>query len=550
METDLQTLPDHPGELKRLLQQVQAECAALHSALSETQAALEAKTTALRAEEAESALLRERLRLYLQQRFGPSSEQSSADQLRLFNEAECGASKGVDEESGTFDAESDDTGTSPSAGTDQQVPRKRGRRPLPSWLERRDVIHDLPEDAKVCPHDGTALRRIGEETNEQLEYIPASLRVIRNIRPKYACPCCEDGVYIAPLPPQPIPKSMASPSLLAQIAVAKYCDALPLYRQAAIWERVEVDLSRTTMANWMIAVGQRVQPVINLLNDDLLAYDIACGDETRCQVLKEDGKTAQSQSYFWGRMGGPKERPIILFDYDPSRSSEIPKRLFEGFEGYLQVDGYAGYNSVAENPKIIRVGCLAHLRRKFEEARKAQSGAKTKPKGASKAHQGLAFIAKLYRIEGELRTRDPAERKAARETLAAPVLREMKAWLDRSQSEVPPKGLVGKAIAYARGQWESLCRYLEDGRLEIDNNRMENAIRPFVCGRKNWLFSDTVHGAEASANLYSLIETAKANGLEPYRYLSHLFTELPKAMTVAEIEQLLPTRWRPAPDPS
>ncbi len=538
METDLHTLPSDTDDLQRRLREAVARCSELD--------------TALRAEQAENERLREQLRLYLWKRFGPSSERSNQDQLQLFNESELLAGGDADEAEffTATDAEPPAIDNPTLESADTATRRRRGRRPLPAWMERRRVVHDLPDLEKFCPQDGAPLEQIGEESSEQLEYLPPTVRVIQNIRPKYACPKCENGVRIAPPPPQPIPKSMASPSLLAQIAVAKYCDALPLYRQEAIWERVGVDLSRTTMANWMIALGRLAQPVINLLNDDLLAYDIVRCDETPLQVLKESGKTAQSQSFLWGRLGGPRERPILLFEYDPTRGGAVAERLLEGFEGFVQVDGYSGYNAACANSKVIRVGCMAHVRRKFDEALKAQAGAKKAKKGKTKAHQGMAFIQKLYRIEREIRGQDPPARKAAREQQATPLLTALKAWLDRSKGDVPPTSLIGRAIAYALGQWESLLRYVEDGRLEIDNNLMENAIRPFAIGKKNWLFSDTVHGAEASANLYSLIQTARANNLEPYGYLRHLFTELPKATTAAEIERLLPTRWRPEAETS
>lgn len=529
MATETQNLPNDVEELKQLLVDARRE---------------------LEAEQAETKRLRERLQLYLQKRFGPSSEKWDRDQFQIFNEAEDLADPTLDEAEEP-ESESEDAAAPEAEGKAAPKPRRpRGRRPLPEWLPRRDVIHDLSPEEKICPHDGEELKRIGEVVSEQLEYVPAKIQVIRNVRIQYACPGCEECVRLAPLPAQPIPKSMASVGLLVQIAVSKYCDSLPLYRQARIFERIGIDLSRTTMANWMIRVGELVQPVINLLRDEMLATDHLQCDETRCQVLKEAGRAAETQSYFWAQRTGSYEQPIVLFDYDPSRGSQVPKRLLEGFEGYLQVDGYSGYDAViAENPGIIRVGCMAHARRKFDEALKAQTGGKKSAKekrGKTKAHQGLAFTQKLYRIEKRVRGESPEVRKAAREAEAVPILVEMKAWLDAAKEQVPPRSLTGQAIAYALGQWDSLCRYVEDGRLEIDNNRIENTIRPFVLGRKNWLFSDTVRGAEASANLYSLIETAKANGLELYPYLCHLLTELPKATTVDEIEALLPTRWRPA----
>ena len=331
---------------------------------------------------------------------------------------------------------------------------------------------------------------------------------------------------------------MASPGLLAPIAVSKYQDALPLYRQEKILQRIGVTIPRSTLANWMIRAGQLIQPVINLLRDHLLAYDIVQMDETTVQVLKEPGKTAQSKSYLWLQRGGPPDEPVILFDYDPSRRQAVPKELLEGFAGYLQVDGYSGYNGVVAEGCLVHVGCMAHARRKFSDAVKGQG----KNKASGKAQQGLAWIQKLYRIEKQARTQQlsAADRKALRQKNAKPILDKLRTWLDDSLLRVPPGTLTGKALNYLNNEWPKLIRYLEDGRLEIDNNLAENAIRPFVIGRKNFLFSNSVQGVKASANLYSLIESAKASGLEPYQYLRQVFTALPQAETVEDIENLLP----------
>ena len=337
-------------------------------------------------------------------------------------------------------------------------------------------------------------------------------------------------IQTAPLPAQPIPKSQASPGLLAHIAVSKYQDALPLYRQEVILQRIGVDIPRATLANWMIRVGHLVQPLINLLRDRLLAYDIVQMDETPVQVLKEPGRAAQSKSYLWLQRGGPPDQPVILFDYDPSRGQAVPIRLLEGFAGYLQTDGYAGYNTAVAMGGLIHLGCLAHARRRFTDAVKAQG----KNKRRGKAHQGLALIQKLYQVEKQARTRElsAADRQAHRSHHAVPIVDKLRAWLDENLPKAPPSSLTGKAMNYLHNEWPKLIRYLDDGRLEIDNNLAENAIRPFVLGRKNWLFSDSVHGVTASANLYSLIETAKANGVEPYQYLRQVFTALPQAETV------------------
>jgi transposase len=322
------------------------------------------------------------------------------------------------------------------------------------------------------------------------------------------------------------------------VAISKYQDALPLYRQETILRRIGVDLSRATLANWMIQAGALVQPIINLLRDRLLDYDILQMDETTVQVLKEPGKTAQSKSYLWLQKGGPSQKPVVLYDYDPGRGAAVPMQLLEGYGGYLQTDGYAGYNAVVASNNLIHVGCMAHARRKFSDAVKAQG--RNKKRG--KAHRGLALIQKLYRVEQKARKQKltPEKRKTLRQKQAQPILDEIRVWLDTSLPQVPPSSVTGIALNYLNNEWNKLIAYLKDGRLEMDNNGAENAIRPFVVGRKNWLFSTSVRGVKASANLYSLIETAKANGLEPYAYLRYLFTQLPKAESVEDVEVLLP----------
>lgn len=471
------------------------------------------------------ALLQEQLNLALARRYAARSEKLAPDQWRLFDEAET-------------DVECEAIGHSEDADTliiAEHARKKRGRRPLPDTLPRIDVVHELEEAERICPHDGKRLNDIGEVISEQLDIIPAKIQVIRHRRKKYACSCGQ-CLKTAPLPAQPLPKSLASPGLLAHITVSKYQDALPLYRQETILKRIGVDLPRATLANWMVCAGQLIQPLINLLRDRLLAYDILQMDETTVQVLKEAGKTAQSKSYLWTQRGGPPDKPVILFDYDPSRSGAVPLRLLEGFQGTLQTDGYDGYNAAVSAGQLTHAGCWAHARRKFSEAVKAQG----KNKKGGTAHHGLALIQKLYKVEKAVRTATAAERFAYRQQQARPVLDKLRDWLDETLPNVPPQSATGKALNYLHNEWKKLRRYLDDGRLEIDNNGAENTIRPFVVGRKNWLFSDSVHGVKASANLYSLIETAKANGLEPYAYLRYIFTELPRTETVETIEALLP----------
>jgi transposase len=475
----------------------------------------------------EVSSLREQLNILIAKRFGPSSEKSDIRQLGLFNEAETAEPEQDDED------EAEQPLTVPA-----HTRNKPGRKPLPDYIERVDVLHDLPEAEKVCPHDGTTLERIGEEISEQLDVIPAKVQVLRHIRPKYACPCCREGIKTALMPPQPIPRSIASARLLAHICTAKYVDALPLYRQEDILKRAGIELPRATLAHWMIKLGELVLPLINLLRDGVLEYDIVQMDETTVQVLKEKDRAPSSKSYMWVQRGGPPDKPILLFDYDASRSAGVPLRLLEGYSGYLQCDGYEGYGAIGKRDAITLVGCWAHARRKFDEAIKAQ-GKKGKAK-AGRATKGLAFIQKLYRIEKLTAEGSVEERYRLRQEQAVPLLDEIRIWLDKSLPEIPPQSAVGKALHYLDGQWVKLSRYVEDGRIAIDNNAAERTIRPFVIGRNNWLFADTVNGAQSSARLYSLILTAKANGHEPYRYLCHIFKELPAATFVEDFEALLP----------
>jgi transposase len=494
----------------------------------------------LAAREATIARLSEQVRLLLAGRFGASSERAADAQLGLFNEAEH-----------EFEA----LGEADAAPELAEVPAHTRERPkrkaLDPALARVDVVHDLDEHDKRCPHDGAALECIGKVESEQLDVVPVTIHVLRHQRLKYACPRCKAFIKTAPMPAHPIPKSQASPGLLAFIATGKYVDALPLYRQAKQLERIGLECSRTTLARWMVRCGELVQPLINLLRDELVALDYLQCDETTVQVLKEPGKAAQTHSYLWVQRSGLPQRPIVLFDYDPTRSGEVPKRLLEGFKGTLQTDGYAGYDAVTKAQGLTRAYCMAHARRYFTDALKAKgvnpNKLPAKPvKGTTRHLKALGFFKTLYTIERRIRERPPDERQRIREAQSRPVLEKFKAWLDELAPRVRPESKLAEAVAYTRKHWDGLIRFCDDGRLAIDNNAVENDVRPFCVGRRNWLFSDSVAGARSSANLYSLIATAKASGLEPYAYLRHVFTELPKADSLEAIEALLPYRLDPS----
>ena len=414
---------------------------------------------------------------------------------------------------------------------------KRGRKPLDPALPRELIRHELPENERVCPVDGTVLTEIGVEASEQLDIIPAQVKVIRHERVKYACPCCRQGVKTAPKPKQLIPKGLFTENALAWVITAKYQDALPLYRQTVLLNRFGGDLTRQTLAHNVIRIGRAVQPVINLLADTLRDAELVAGDETPLQVLTERGRTAQSKSWLWVQMSGTGP-PVRLFTYAPSRSAETARDLYADTHGALLTDGYEAYAQVAATLGLVHLGCWAHARRKFVEAEKVL------PKTARNAlpTQFLSAIGELYAVEKTAAALKPEQRLALRQARSAPVLKQIEALLTTHLPGVLPKSLLGQALHYLQGQWPKLTRFVDDAYYPIDNNACENALRPFVIGRKNWLFADSVAGARASANLYSLIETAKANGVEPYRYLAALFKALPNATTLDDYEALLP--WR------
>ena len=496
----------------------------------------EAQAAELERRDSRIEYLEGQLRLMLSQRFSASSEAVGSDlQLGLFNEAE-------------VEAEAEPVADEPSSTpVSAHCRRRAGRRPLPSHFPRHEVVYDLADADKVCPHDGTALAPIGADTSEQLDIVPASVRVLVHKRLKYACPCCEQWVKTAPMTAQPIPKSQASPGLLSFVAVSKYVDALPLNRQSKQFERIGVSLPRSTLASWMVRSGELVTPLINLLREELLSQAYIQMDETTVQVLKEPGREPQSKSYVWCQRGTEPERPLVLFHYAPSRSGEVAKYLLGDFAGFLHTDGYEGYNAVVACNEITQLYCFAHARRRFTDVLKSLGLNPKKlpdkpPDKARRVMQALGLIRLLYDIERRIREQPPDERYRLRQTESLPALQRLRAWLDATQPKVAPQTPLGKALSYLDNHWAGLNRYCDDGRLGIDNNRVENAIRPFVIGRKNWLFSDTVNGAKASANLYSLLESAKLNHLEPYAYLKHVFTELPKATAVEHFEALLPYR--------
>ena len=475
-----------------------------------------------------------RLRVYIKEmemarrrQFGRSTETSSA-QYRLFDEADALAESSSD---------ADDQAELPEENT-RTTPRKpakpRGKRqPLPADLPRVEIVHELPEDERTCPC-GCTMAEIGEDVREVLDIIPMQIRVLRHVCKRYACSRGDSAPRTAPAPLQVLPKTNASNALLAMLLTTKYVDAMPLARFSNALTRYGVNAPRQTLARWVIGAAQALQPVHNLLRDHLLDSSVIHMDETTVQVLKQPGKATGSPGYMWVQKGGPPDKSVVIYDYDPSRSGKVPLRLLAGWQGYLMTDGYEGYNAVGRTEGIEHLVCWAHARRGFVKVVQAGKGKR------GRANEAMEMIGRLYGIEREFADATDEARLEARQSRSKAVLAELRDWLDKMLPLVPPKTPLGQALGYLYRYWSRLVRYVERGDLPIDNNRCENAIRPFVVGRKNWLFSDTPAGAHASAVVYSLIETAKANGREPYAWLRHVLQRLPYAKTADDYEALLP----------
>lgn len=474
--------------------------------------------------------LEQSYKLLLLQKFGRKSEKELQEEKQklLFDS----------EESTPAEQDTEDATTAIKA----YARKKPGRKPIDESIPREEVIIDIPEEDKQCAC-GHVLTRIGEETSEKLHVIPPKMWVERIIRPKYGCKACEGSgdeenpaVRIADVRPAIIPKSIATPSLLSFIIVNKFVDHLPYYRQEKRFERIGIHISRQNMSNWQQAASEKIEPLIECLKEHIRIGPVVNMDETPVQVMREPERKNTSKSYMWLTRGGPPERPAFLYSYRETRSSRHIIEILIEFSGYLQADGYEAYETaVSGNDGIILVGCMAHARRKFHEAAKAA-------KKPASAQEAINKIKKLYAIEEDLRSKElsPEQFISERKALAEPVLAKFREWLEKRSEQVPPSLLLGKAIGYTLNEWPKLVRYLESPYLRPDNNVAEQAIRPFVVGRKNWLFSGSPKGAESSCAMYSLIETAKHNSVNPNEYLMKVFEMAPLARTADDWKALLP----------
>src|SRR5690554_18808 len=478
-------------------------------------------------------LLEEMNRLLKTQKFSASSEKSKF-QLNLFDETELEAQ--LDE---LFDAlpEASDENAELAQACKARQTRQRG---FSVNLVRERIEHTLTELEKAGA-DKTFFTKVKEE----LHYIPAQLKVLEHWQEKavFTTKNCtsEEQIVAAQRPVHPFGKCSVTTSLIAHVIVDKYQYGMPLYRQESKFKGLGQPIYRNNMAQWCIRFAEATKPLLHLMREVQNSSNYLQADETRMQVLKEDGKTAQSDKWMWVIRGGPPKQLSVLFEYDPSRAGSVAVRLLDDFEGVLQADGYSGYSKVCKENNLTRIGCWDHARRKFVEAEKsAKSKAKANKNAVSKTGMALNYIRKLYRVESNIADKTDAERLKARREVSVPILNEFKLWLEHNATKIMKGSALRKAIDYTLNQWQYLIGYCERGDLMISNALAENAIRPFAIGRKNWLFADTRKGAEASAACYSLIETAKANKLEPQAYIKHILNCISEADTLEKLEALLP----------
>lgn len=511
---------------------------ALMVALLEQQKLLEKRDETLDKQSAEIKnqkawikVLEEKLRLKDQRLFGASSEKNLSQEDWIADEAEVLADGEPDPEDGEVAAD-DDT---------EKDPEKKPKKPR----ARNGFSPDLPRTQRyICLSDEEregAIDTFFVKVKEELDIIPAQVQVIEIMQEK-AVYLDDDGercLKSAERPAHPIGKSIASINLLVWLVIAKYADGLPLYRLEKILARYGGQITRTTLANWIIRLSVTVQPLLDRLDKQLMLVDYLQIDETRLQVLKEPGMSPTGDKWIWVMRGGPPGRTVVLFNYDKSRGGAVAERLLDGFTGtYVQTDGYSGYDKPCAAKGLVHLGCMDHGRRKVVEAIKAQRKPdKGKP---SVAMVLLSHIDSLYRFERQWKKLDDDERYEQRQKIAVPKLAKLKQWLDEKQPKVAPDTLTRKAINYLINQWDHLVRYCEHGQLRISNVLAENAIRPYAVGRRAWLFSDSPEGATATAAMFSLIETAKANDLEPYAYLQYVIGNIAAADTDEAIDALMP----------
>jgi len=498
--------------------------------VAQCHALIQELSASLHEQQRRSVQLEQRVEQLLRRLYGPRAERVDPAQLVLFAQ-ELAAPQPDEAESPA----------EPEAAASAPVTRKgHGRKPLPKDLPRKRIVHDVPDEEKVCPECGRDKKRIGEEVSEQIEYVPASLYILEHVRPKYACPCCQEHVAVADKPVKVIEKGLPGPGLVAHVLTSKYCDHLPLYRQEFLLARHGVALSRKTLCGWVLKAADKLRPLIEAMKREALASAVVHTDDTPVRV-QGDGKDGPFTGRFWVYVGDDAH-PYTVYDYTPSRKRDGPAEFLDGYKGYLQADAFGGYDGIYTSGDVVEVACWAHARRKFYDARS------TDP---DRAHRALAWIRQLYDVEKDAKKLDAEGRRAMRQEHSKPLFEGVegtqgfKTWLDEQQSLVLPKSPIGEAVNYALNHWTALTRYLDDGILDIDNNAAEQALRGIAIGRKNWLFLGSNRGGRAAAAHYTLIQSAKRHGIDPFAYLRDILLRI-TAAPPADLRELFPDRWKAA----
>jgi transposase len=508
------SIPDDPTQLRGELEGALARIRDLERQLDELAATTEERERAFEC-------LKEQLLNLKRMMFGPRRERlpEAPGQGHLFD-AETAPS--VPAEPDTDD---------PPAVDPPQRRKGHGRRPIPDHLPRTDVLHDVAAADQTCAC-GRAKTKIGEDVTEQLDYVPGKIVVRRHIYPKYACSCCQDGVTTAPTEPAPIAGGLPTAGLLGCIIVNKFGAHLPLYRQQDELARAGIFFARSTLCDWVMRCGELLRPLVDLMHNEVLQSRSIQGDETPTPVL-DRSRDSTRKGYIWTTIGDRDHR-YTTCHYTDSRSRDGPAKFLAGFQGFLQTDAYSSYESVVREStgKIIAVGCWAHARRDFFDARLNY---------VSEAHYVLGLIEQLYDVEDEIANRSDAERLAERQARSVPVLARLEKFLRDQKETALPQSKFGQAIGYALNRWEALLRYTTDGALEIDNNRSERTLRPVAIGRKNWMFFGSDRGGETAAICMSVLASAKQHGIEPVAYVTALLTAL--SSEPVDLRSLLPDVW-------
>jgi len=512
MRFDLDNLPDDTALLQRLVRDMAQVIEADRAQLDETQSEVE------------------KLRIIIRQlqrtQFGRRSERLDPDQLQLGIED-------LDADIARAEERAPGSTIKPVDAPEEKQPRR-----LPEHLLREEVV--LAGETDICPCCGGPLHSIGESVSEMLDWVPAELRVIRIRRPKYGCRRC-GKVHQAAAPERAIAKGMATPKLLAHVLVSKFCDHVPLYRQAQIFARNGVEMERSTLSNWVGGACWWLEPLQQCLAADVFASGKLFADDTPIPVLDPGrGRTKTGRLWVYARDDRPwagHAPPAAVYFYSPDRKGERPAAHLEHFKGVLQVDGYAGFERLTTSGEIVLAACWAHARRKFYDVQEAT--------GSPIAAEALRRIAEIYAVETQIRGQSADARKAVRGAQTRPLVEALKAWLEVQLLRIPGRSKLAEAIRYALSRWPALSRFLEDGRIELDTNPVERAIRPVALGRKNHLFAGSDGGGVRWATVCSLIETAKLNGVEPFAYLADVLQRMVEGHSKNRLDELLPWNWRP-----